>query len=120
MELKSEVLSRLWPQVACGITRTATESESEAAQRSCALGQHFPFEVTHINPLARGLDGTKNLSCMTGRNEIGMTQEILIKSQRDLCLREARALAENPNATKADLKLARREKFAQATGEDHV
>ena len=36
-----------------------------------------------------------------------MTQEeILISSQRDTLLREARALAENPNATKQDLKLA--------------
>jgi HK97 family phage major capsid protein len=44
-----------------------------------------------------------------------MTQEeILIKSQRDSLLREARALAENPNATKADLKLAD-VKIAQAS-----
>src|SRR5713101_3991071 len=43
-----------------------------------------------------------------------MTQEILIKSQRDTLLREARALAENPNATKADLKLAD-VKIAQAS-----
>jgi HK97 family phage major capsid protein len=44
-----------------------------------------------------------------------MTQEeILLQSQRDTLLREARALAENPNATKADLKLAD-VKIAQAS-----
>ena len=42
-------------------------------------------------------------------------EEILLQSQRDTLLREARALAENPNATKADLKLAD-VKIAQASG----
>src|SRR5258708_26280182 len=44
-----------------------------------------------------------------------MTQEISINSRRGTLLREARALAENPNATKADLKLAD-VKIAQASG----
>src|SRR6266566_4776723 len=42
-------------------------------------------------------------------------EDILLQSQRDTLLREARALAENPNATKADLKLAD-VKIAQASG----
>jgi HK97 family phage major capsid protein len=42
-------------------------------------------------------------------------EEILLQSQRDTLLSEARALAENPNATKADLKLAD-VKIAQASG----
>jgi HK97 family phage major capsid protein len=42
-------------------------------------------------------------------------EEILLQSQRDALLREARELAENPNATKADLKLAD-VKIAQASG----
>src|SRR5258708_34075312 len=41
-------------------------------------------------------------------------EEILLQSRRDTLLREARALAENPNATKADLKLAD-VKIAQAS-----
>ena len=41
-------------------------------------------------------------------------EEILLQSQRETLLREARALAENPNATKADLKLAD-VKIAQAS-----
>src|ERR1700736_6304923 len=42
-------------------------------------------------------------------------EEILLASRRETLLREARELAENPNATKADLKLAD-VKIAQASG----
>jgi HK97 family phage major capsid protein len=41
-----------------------------------------------------------------GLDFVMTNEEILIKSRRETLLREARALAENPNASKADLKLA--------------